>query len=64
MVHNTEKPGFLAQFWQVLLETSEVAVAIQYREPWARSRPVQPDAGLADRASSEPACTGWQDCRL
>jgi hypothetical protein len=34
MNDDSPKSGLFGQLWQLLLETSEVAVAIHYRSPW------------------------------
>lgn len=66
MNHFIEKPGFLARLWQGWLETSEVAVAVHYREPWAAMPAVEAAKAPVSVGVSagEALRAGWQDCRL
>lgn len=36
MTYRNQENGLLARVWQVVLEASEVAVALRYASPWRR----------------------------
>lgn len=37
MTHDMHRAGFLGRIWQLVLGTSEAAVAIHYHAPWLRA---------------------------
>lgn len=54
MTQENRKTGLFSQFWQILMETSEAAVAIHYAEPWAQPAAKIPDRPAAPNKRRDP----------
>lgn len=54
MTQESRKTGLFSQFWQILMETSEAAVAIHYAEPWAQAPAIIPERPSAPQKPRDP----------